>query len=95
MEERLRFAKVLSKEDVRQTCIQYQWFTRGDCKAYERMLDMVEGEPSRYTGSTISCDRLEDIADEIRIHSDTDYTTLEIMEILATKVRVKIFHYLK
>lgn len=95
MEERLRFAKVLDREDVRQTCVRYQWYTRGDNKAYEHMLDMVEKEPSKYTGSTISCDRLEEIADDIRVHSDTTYTTLEIMEILATKIRVEIFHYFK
>lgn len=95
MEETLRFAKVLDREDVRQTCIRYQWYTRGDNKAYEEMLNLVDHEPSKYTGSTITCSRLEEIADDIRIHSETDYTTLEIMEILSTKIRVEIFHYFR
>ena len=30
------------RDDVRRTCIEQNWYTCGDCEAYEKMLDMVE-----------------------------------------------------
>ena len=67
---RTRLAKVLDREDVRQMCIAHQYYTRGDCRAYENMLGLLDLPRSKYTGSNISADKLEEIAEDIKDHSD-------------------------
>ena len=88
---RTRLAKVLDREDVRQMCIAHQYYTRGDCKAYENMLGLLDLPRSKYTGSNISADKLEEIAEDIKDHSDTDDTVRDIMENLCCHIKVELF----
>ena len=85
---RTRLAKVLDREDVRQMCIAHQYYTRGDCRAYENMLGLLDLPRSKYTGSNISADKLEEIAEDIKDHSDTEDTVREIMENLCCHISV-------
>lgn len=88
---RTRLAKVLDREDVRQMCIAHQYYTRGDCRAYENMLGLLDLPRSKYTGSNISADKLEEIAEDIKDHSDTEDTVRDIMENLCFHIRVELF----
>ena len=88
---RTRLAKVLDREDVRQMCIAHQYYTRGDCRAYENMLGLLDLPRSKYTGSNISADKLEEIAEDIKDHSDTEDTVREIMESLCCHIKVELF----
>lgn len=88
---RTRLAKVLDREDVRQMCIAHQYYTRGDCRAYENMLGLLDLPRSKYTGSNISADKLEEIAENIKDHSDTEDTVREIMENLCCHIKVELF----
>lgn len=88
---RTRLAKVLDREDVRQMCIAHQYYTRGDCRAYENMLGLLDLPRSKYTGSNISADKLEEIAEDIKDHSDTEDTVRDIMENLCCHIRVGLF----
>ena len=88
---RTRLAKVLDREDVRQMCIAHQYYTRGDCRAYENMLGLLDLPRSKYTGSNISADKLEEIAEDIKDHSDTEDTVREIMENLCCYIKVELF----
>ena len=88
---RTRLAKVLDREDVRQMCIAHQYYTRGDCRAYENMLGLLDLPRSKYTGSNISADKLEEIAEDIKDHSDTEDTVRDIMENLCCHIKVELF----
>ena len=88
---RTRLAKVLDREDVRQMCIAHQYYTRGDCRAYENMLGLLDLPRSKYTGSNISADKLEEIAEDIKDHSDTEDTVRDIMENLCRHIKVELF----
>ena len=88
---RTRLAKVLDREDVRQMCIAHQYYTRGDCRAYENMLGLLDLPRSKYTGSNISADKLEEIAEDIKDHSDTEDTVREIMENLCCHIKEALF----
>ena len=88
---RTRLAKVLDREDVRQMCIAHQYYTRGDCRAYENMLGLLDLPRSKYTGSNISADKLEEIAEDIKDHSNTEDTVRDIMENLCCHIRVELF----
>ena len=88
---RTRLAKVLDREDVRQMCIAHQYYNRGDCRAYENMLGLLDLPRSKYTGSNISADKLEEIAEDIKDHSNTEDTVRDIMENLCCHIKVKLF----
>lgn len=86
----MRLAKVLDKEEVRQMCIAHQYYTRGDNKAYENMLGLLDTF-SKYSGSNITAGRLEEIAEDIKMHSDTEDTVRDIMENLCCHIKVQLF----
>lgn len=88
---RTKLAKVLDREDVRQMCIAHQYYTRGDCRAYENMLGLLDLPRSKYTGSNISANKLEEIAEDIKDHSNTEDTVRDIMEYLCCHIKVELF----
>ena len=87
---RTRLAKVLDREDVRQMCIAHQYYTRGDCRAYENMLGLLDLPRSKYTGSNISAVKLEEIAEDIKDHSNTEDSVLDIMQTLAVHIHTNV-----
>lgn len=90
-ERRTRLARVLDRDDVWRLCIKHQYYTRGDCESYEKMLSSLDHR-SKYTGSNINAYSLEDLATDIKNHSDTEDTVEVIMENLCALIRVEIFH---
>ena len=67
-----KLVTVLEKGDVRQLCIQHQFYTRGDCKAYENMLDEC--------GVIRTVSQLEHIAKDIVDHTSEDNEYLSSYE---------------
>lgn len=70
----------LSAESVRNTCILYNLYTRGDNDAYGKMLSSCK--PHMTTA------QLRKIAEDIKIHSDCEENVTEIMSILTYKAWV-------
>ena len=65
--EQYRFWTV---EDVRNVCIKYDWYTKGDCRAYDKMLTTVrETEPTT--------ENLYKVARDIMEHSEDVWMTVE------------------
>ena len=77
---------VISKWEMRDLCIKYHWYTRGDSKAYDNMLDMCDD-----AGGSVKMteELLNKLTEDILLHSDwTDleengYDTQDIMERVA------------
>jgi len=59
------FAHSLTSWDVRDMCIRYDLYTRGDNEAYSKMLDKCNTDHA-------TPELLEEIAVDITNHSDTD-----------------------
>ncbi len=57
--------KSINRDDLRNLCIRQEYYTRGDCKAYEELLDFV-------TDRNITDTDIIAIADNIYDHSDID-----------------------
>lgn len=85
----LKFRHELSEEDVTTICIRYNFYTRGDVKAYTKMLDMC-GE--------VTPNKLLQIAEDIVEHSDTEnneylasYEALdEVMYYLSQRIKTTV-----
>lgn len=77
--------RTISMSDVRKACIKNNWYTNGDCEAYDSMLSFVNG--LKYA----STDDLETIATDIKEHSDTDDEIASIMFVLANDCCITIF----
>ena len=74
--------------DLRQTCIKNKWYTRGDCRAYENLLNMCR-EPH----TELTDELLTDIVLDIEAHSDFDELTAvnnlsreELLEYIAYEI---------
>ena len=59
--------RTIWSEDLRQTCIKYKWYTRGDCRAYENLLNMCRDPHTELTDELLT-----DIVLDIEEHSDFD-----------------------
>lgn len=53
---------------VRKMCIEHNFYTMGDCKAYDEMLNMVDGCRER-----MSRDLIENVAIDIANHTERQY----------------------
>lgn len=73
--------KVLTADDVRQVCINHNYYTRGDNDAYQNMFDNC---------GYVNVESLEYIAKDIKDHSDTEDSVLEIMRNLAVHIHVNV-----
>lgn len=85
-----RIAKTLSPESVRQVCISHNYYTRGTCKDYEEMFSILDYK-TKLSGSNISSLRLEEIAEDIKIHSNTEDTVEDIMSNLAVHITCSLY----
>lgn len=75
------FVQVLTAEDVRKVCITHQYYTRGDIYAYSSMFDMC---------GYVTPDTLENIATDIKVHSNTEDGVLDIMQTLSHYIHTNI-----
>lgn len=75
------FVQVLTVEDVREVCIRHRYYTRGDCWAYQNMFDHC---------GYVSADTLEVIAKDIKDHSKTEDSVLDIMQTLAVHIHTNV-----
>jgi len=57
--------RTLCREDLRQLCIQKNWYTRGTNSEYEKLLELADCEISTAT--------IVFIAEDILKHSETEY----------------------
>lgn len=73
----MKETRMISMYDVRTECIKNNWYTNGDCEAYDNMLTFVNSLEYATT------DDLETIATDIKEHSTTDYEIETIMFVLA------------
>lgn len=69
--------RTLSADDVRSLCISKEWYTRGDCEAYSNLLSGIYDQEDR--GEHFTANHLANIAQDIKEHSDTEYTIEAIM----------------
>lgn len=77
--------RTISMSDVRKVCIENNWYTNGDCEAYDNMLSFVNS--LEYA----STDDLETIATDIKEHSNTDYEITNIMFVIANECCITFF----
>lgn len=75
-----RVIKVLRAEEVRQVCIDYRYYTAGNCREYDNMFSMLNDLKD------ISDDVLENVAEDILAHSRTDDTLWDVMTHLANRI---------
>ena len=73
----MKETRMISMYDVRTECIKNNWYTNGDCEAYDNMLTFVNSLEYATT------DDLETIATDIKEHSTTDDEIETIMFVLA------------
>lgn len=85
-----KLCKTLSKESVRQMCIEHNYYTCGDNEQYGHMFSLLDHQ-SKVTGSNISVYRLEEIAEDIKLHSKTEDTVEDIMFNLCARIRVTLW----
>lgn len=81
--------RYISKVEVRQVCIKYDWFTCGDNDAYNDLFEFI-GNLTR-KGHHVSVEKLREIAERIKENSDTDESIPEIMFVLNAEACTTIF----
>lgn len=75
----------LDWHDVQSLCVKHGWYTKGTCREYGylqdevRILDLFDGDDWVWN--------LEQIAKNIKAHSDTEYEVADIMTALNMKCR--------
>ena len=67
----------LSAENVRQLCINKNWYTKGSQEEYVALLNKIED--IRDSDVSVTANQLGEIAENILEHSDTTYTVESIM----------------
>lgn len=72
------------RDDVRNFCIRHNYYTAGDCRAYEKMLNMVENEP-------YSDGLLYKVAKDILEHSEDTENYVENMMFCLFRETVSTF----
>ena len=75
------FVQVLTVEDVREVCIHHQYYTKGTCQEYENLFEMC---------GYVTPDSLENIAKDIKDHSNTEDSVLDIMKTLAVHIHTNV-----
>ncbi|MDE7272638.1 MAG: hypothetical protein K2N95_06185 [Lachnospiraceae bacterium] len=64
--------RVLYRDSLRNLCIEKQWYTRGDCAEYEKLLSMT-GDGEKH----ITTNDIVEIAENIMKHTDEPERSLE------------------
>lgn len=67
----------ISREAIRNACIEKNWYTCGNCEEYEKILSYANKLEE------VTTDDLETIATDIKYHSDTEATIKNIMFFIA------------
>ena len=78
-----RFEHTLSAMKVRSMCIDNEYYTAGDCRAYENMFDM-------FMGKEVTPALLRKVAKDIKAHSHTEDEEFDILMNLIRLVKVNI-----
>ena len=78
-----KFDHILSTSSVRQMCINNNYYTAGDCRAYENMFNM-------FYGKNVTPKLLRKVAEDIRDHSVTEDSLADILYNLQRLVVVNI-----
>ena len=78
----MKFEHRLRADKVRQMCINYDYYTCGDCRAYENMFNMFMNEKD------VTPELLMKVAEDIKLHSDTYDSVQEIFIALFRLVTV-------
>lgn len=81
---------LLSADDVREVCVSHHYYTCGTNREYDEMLSMVNHILK--SGSNITAERLNMMAEDIKDHSRTEDSVEDIMNALAFKVRVYFYN---
>lgn len=92
MRDKMFEKRVIYAHELRQLCINRQWFTRADCETYDRFLNMVYIDPAHMKHKDIDTETLQDMAEMVQTYSDLDdeVTIASIMFRLA-RIRVSFF----
>lgn len=69
--------RLLNAENVRELCINKNWYTKGSQEEYVALLKKIED--IRDSDESITVNQLGEIAEDILKHSDTTYTVEAIM----------------
>ena len=80
---REKFEMTLRTADVRQLCIRNDYYTCGDCRAYENMFNM-------FYAKSVTPALLRKVANDIKSHSDTEDTAEDITFYLTRLLQVQI-----
>lgn len=81
--------RLLSVMDVWSLCRRKNWYTCGCNAEYDAMLEKIQAWNTN--DEDITADMLYEIARDIKLHSDTQLNTIEIVYIL-DKVSITIFY---
>lgn len=74
--------------DVQKECIAHSWYTHGTCDDYDKLAENVE----RHNHNVNLADgknawyALTSFADDIKAHSDTEYSVDDIAQVLLSRV---------
>ena len=71
----------LDFETVRDECIKHNWYTIGTTEDYLALATFVDG--ASYITDRHYVQMLQEIAEDIKQHSDTEYEAVDIMTVLA------------
>lgn len=83
--KKYRELRRISMNAVYSICNTYHFYTRGDCKAYDNLLRNIVNPKKQLTVKYAL-----KIATDIKNHSNTDFTEIEIAEIIISKASVCI-----
>lgn len=75
----------LDTYEVQYLCISRDWYTSGNSEEYMALMDKVRVLELLDGDSWVA--QLQDIAEDIKYHSDTDYEVEDIMTALGMKCR--------
>lgn len=71
--------RILTQENLRKICIEYNFYTKGNNKDYANLMNFTKENVNLNTEEIVG------IANDIKIHSETDYSLLQIIEIVINK----------
>lgn len=74
---KIKAERFLDADKVRDMCIRYRYYTRGDCEAYEKMFDKVREADADKPEDVYKV--ATDIYDHSNIRPDEDYTENDLV----------------
>ena len=83
----MKETRTINSVKVRGVCIRCDWYTAGDCEAYDNMFSFIRKLHN------VSTDDIKTIATDIKEHSDTECDIADIMFVLANECCTSYFTY--